>query len=76
MESLTKVANEITGKGGKAVAIACHMGDMNDIGKLFENIEKTYGRLDILVGNNAATNPYFGEMTGVDEGVWSKTFDG
>ena len=74
MESLTKVANEITGKGGKAVAIACHMGDMNDIGKLFENIEKTYGRLDILV-NNAATNPYFGEMTGVDEGVWSKTFD-
>ncbi|RJP93741.1 MAG: SDR family oxidoreductase [Desulfobacteraceae bacterium] len=74
MESLTKVANEITKKGGKAVAITCHMGDMNDIGKLFQNIEKTYGRLDILV-NNAATNPYFGEITGVDEGVWSKTFD-
>ena len=74
MESLTQVAKEITEKGGKATALTCHMGDMNDIGKLFENIEKTYGRLNILV-NNAATNPYFGEMTGVDTGIWEKTFD-
>ena len=74
MESLTQVAEEIIGKGGKATALTCHMGDMDDIGKLFENIEKTYGRLNILV-NNAATNPYFGEMTGVDTSIWDKTFD-
>ena len=74
MESLTQVANEITEKGGKALPLTCHMGDMNDIAKLFENIEKTYGKLNILV-NNAATNPYFGEMTGVDTGIWDKTFD-
>jgi len=74
MESLSQVAKEITENGGKALPLACHMGDMNDIGKLFENIEKTYGKLNILV-NNAATNPYFGEMTGVDTGIWDKTFD-
>jgi len=74
METLTQVAAEITEKGGKALPLACHMGDAGDIAKLFETIEKTYGKLNILV-NNAATNPYFGEMTGVDAGVWEKTFD-
>ena len=32
-----------------------------------------FGRLDILV-NNAATNPYYGETLGVDEGRFDKTF--
>jgi NAD(P)-dependent dehydrogenase (short-subunit alcohol dehydrogenase family) len=74
IETLTQVATEITEKGGKALPLACHMGDINGIAKLFETVEKTYGKLNILV-NNAATNPYFGEMTGVDAGVWDKTFD-
>jgi NAD(P)-dependent dehydrogenase (short-subunit alcohol dehydrogenase family) len=74
METLTQAAKEITEKGGKALPLACHMGDIADIATLFETVEKTYGKLNILV-NNAATNPYFGEMTGVDAGVWDKTFD-
>ena len=41
---------------------------------LFEQVEVAYGRLDILV-NNAATNPYFGPMTGAKEAAWDKTFD-
>jgi NAD(P)-dependent dehydrogenase (short-subunit alcohol dehydrogenase family) len=32
-----------------------------------------FGSLDILV-NNAATNPYYGPLMGVDEGRWDKTF--
>ncbi|MDA3894633.1 MAG: SDR family oxidoreductase [Desulfobacteraceae bacterium] len=74
IESLTTAAEAITAKGGKAHPVACHMGDLNAIKALYEFIEKNYGRLDILV-NNAATNPYFGEMAGVDENVWNKTFD-
>jgi len=73
IETLTQVATEITEKGGKALPLACHMGDIDDIATLFETVGKTYGKLNILV-NNAATNPYFGEMTGVDAGVWDKTF--
>ena len=38
METLTQVATEITGKGGKALAIACHMGDI-------ERHRKTYSKL-------------------------------
>jgi NAD(P)-dependent dehydrogenase (short-subunit alcohol dehydrogenase family) len=37
-------------------------------------IKDRYGKLDILI-NNAATNPYFGEMLTADEGSWNKTFD-
>jgi NAD(P)-dependent dehydrogenase (short-subunit alcohol dehydrogenase family) len=74
IESLTEAADAITAKGGKAQPVACHMGDLNAIKVLYEFIEKTYGRLDILV-NNAATNPYFGEMAGVDQSAWDKTFD-
>lgn len=74
IDSLTEAADAITAKGGKAHPVACHMGDLNAIKALYEFIEKTFGRLDILI-NNAATNPYFGDMAGVDENVWSKTFD-
>ena len=73
-ESLTDVAESIAGKGGKALPIACNMGDMAAIGQLFDRFKTTHDRLDILV-NNAATNPYFGEMTGVDDGIWNKTMD-
>ena len=74
IEALTEAADAITKKGGKAHPVACHMGDLNAIKALYEFIEKTFGRLDILV-NNAATNPYFGAMAGVDQNAWDKTFD-
>ena len=74
LESLETVAAGIREKGGKAVCFACNMGSLEDIDLLYEKIGERYGRLDILV-NNAATNPYFGEMATVDEGVWEKTLD-
>jgi NAD(P)-dependent dehydrogenase (short-subunit alcohol dehydrogenase family) len=73
-EGLAAVETEIAAGGGKADAIACHMGDLARIERLVEQVKKTYGRLDILV-NNAATNPYFGPMGGAPESAWDKTFD-
>ncbi|MDX2453574.1 SDR family oxidoreductase [Desulfosarcina sp.] len=74
LESLETVAAGIREKGGKAVCFACNMGSLEGIDLLYEKICERYGRLDILV-NNAATNPYFGEMATVDEGVWEKTLE-
>lgn len=74
IEALKEAAEGIAAKGGKAQTVACNMGDLQGIKTLYEFVETTYGRLDILV-NNAATNPYFGEMAGVDESAWNKTFD-
>jgi len=73
-DALKGVADRIATRGGKADVMACHVGDLKQIEALFNQVKEKYGRLDILI-NNAATNPYFGEMLGADEGVWNKTFD-
>jgi NAD(P)-dependent dehydrogenase (short-subunit alcohol dehydrogenase family) len=72
IDALKEVERAITAAGGSAVSIACHTGELTQIDALFEEIRKQWGGLDLLV-NNAATNPYFGEMLGVDEGAWEKT---
>src|SRR5690606_2899765 len=54
-----RVVDEITGAGGKAEAVACHIGEMEQITAIFSHIRTVHGKLDILV-NNAAANPYFG----------------
>jgi NAD(P)-dependent dehydrogenase (short-subunit alcohol dehydrogenase family) len=71
-ERLDSVATGICEKGGKAAGLACNMGSLSDMDDLYGRIRETYGRLDILV-NNAATNPYFGEMAAIDEKAWEKT---
>ena len=73
IDDLRKVEEDIKRSGGAAGSIACNTGEMEQIGALFEEIKKRHGRLDILV-NNAATNPYFGDVLGADEKVWDKTF--
>lgn len=73
-DGLQRVADKIAARGGKADVLACHVGDLKQIEGLIQQIRERYGKLHILI-NNAATNPYFGEMLGADEGVWNKTFD-
>jgi len=71
-ESVQEVADSITGNGGKAVAKACHAGNMEDIEALFEFVRSEFGRLDILI-NNAATNPYYGPAAGLTPAAFDKT---
>lgn len=73
-DALEGVASKIASRGGKVEVIACNVGDLRQTEGLFTKIKERHDRLDILI-NNAATNPYFGEMIGADEGVWNKTFD-
>jgi NAD(P)-dependent dehydrogenase (short-subunit alcohol dehydrogenase family) len=68
------VAAAIQAAGGKARAIACHIGDMDALQTLFARIKGDYGRLDVLV-NNAATNPYYGHVLDTDLGAFQKTVD-
>ncbi len=72
IQDLKKVEDTITGGGGKAFSFACNTGDMAQVGALFDEVKKRCPKLDILV-NNAATNPYFGDVLGADEAVWEKT---
>lgn len=68
------VAGEILATGGSAEAMACHVGRMEDIQKLFADIRSQHDRLDILI-NNAATNPYFGHVLNTAPDAFQKTVD-
>jgi len=68
------VADSIEEEVGSAEALACHVGEMDDIARAFSAIKNTHGRLDILV-NNAATNPYFGHIVDTDLAAYNKTVD-
>jgi NAD(P)-dependent dehydrogenase (short-subunit alcohol dehydrogenase family) len=74
LDGCQAVADMIKDGGGSAEALACHIGDMDNIAAAFEHIRSTHGRLDILV-NNAATNPYFGHILDTDIGAYHKTAD-
>ena len=50
-EGADKVVKEITGKGGKAVAVQANVAKQKDIERLFTETKKAYGKLDILVNN-------------------------
>jgi 3-oxoacyl-[acyl-carrier protein] reductase len=46
-----KVVADIKAKGGKAVAVHGDFSKQEDIGKVFAEVKKTFGRLDTLVNN-------------------------
>jgi NAD(P)-dependent dehydrogenase (short-subunit alcohol dehydrogenase family) len=73
-EACEAVAASIVAAGGQARALACHIGDMEALGALFAEVERDFGRLDVLV-NNAATNPYYGHVLDTDLAAFQKTVD-
>ena len=73
-EDCQVVADAIVADGGSAEALACHIGEMEQIEACFKSIEAKHGKLDILV-NNAATNPYFGHILDTDLTAFQKTVD-
>ena len=74
IEGCQPVAEAIIAEGGKATAIACHIGEMEQISQTFARIRADFGRIDILV-NNAATNPQFCNVLDTDLGAFQKTVD-
>ncbi|MDT8273588.1 MAG: SDR family oxidoreductase, partial [Desulfomonilia bacterium] len=65
---------ELLDKGVKVIASTCDVGNSEELHSFLNRVKDQFGTVDILI-NNAATNPYFGEMLGADDGVWDKTFD-
>ncbi len=74
IEGCQGVVDSIVAEGGSAQAIACHIGEMDQIDALFAAITEQHGKLDILV-NNAAANPYFGHILDTDLRAFDKTVD-
>lgn len=50
-EGADRVVSEIKSKGGRAVAVQANLSKPEDIGRLFAETKKEFGKLDILVNN-------------------------
>ncbi len=74
LETLETVAHSIETRGGRAIAMTCHMGKPEEVDALVADAVSHFGKVDVLV-NNAATNPYFGPLMFADWAAWDKTFD-
>jgi len=74
LESCGAVMDEIVAAGGSAEALACHVGNLDDIANAFAEIRERHGRLDILV-NNGAANPYYGPILDTPPAAFEKTVE-
>ena len=72
-EGAERVVGEIVGKGGKAVAVQANLAKPADIGRLFAETKKAFGKLDILV-NNAGVYE-FAPLENVTAEQFHKMFD-
>ena len=73
-EAVDAVASAFKADGLEATGIAANMGNLDDINRLVDATNETYGGLDIII-NNAAANPVFGPIQNTDEGAFDKIID-
>ena len=50
-EGADRVVAEITGRGGKAIAVQGDVSKASDVKRLFSETKKSFGKLDVLVNN-------------------------
>ncbi|MBX2803307.1 MAG: glucose 1-dehydrogenase [Myxococcales bacterium] len=60
--------------GADVHPMALHVGRLDEMTAWWDEVEGRCGTPTVLV-NNAATNPYFGPMLGVQWPAWDKTFE-
>jgi NAD(P)-dependent dehydrogenase (short-subunit alcohol dehydrogenase family) len=74
VEACEEVAAAIVKEGHEAIAIPCHIGRRADCEALIAKTREKWGKIDTLVCN-AAINPYYGPMTGLQDEVFSKVME-
>ncbi len=75
MDSCVQLAKEVeAATGQRAIAIACHVGRWEDVGRLVDAAYEECGRIDILV-NNAGISPLYGKLSDITEELYDKVFD-
>jgi NAD(P)-dependent dehydrogenase (short-subunit alcohol dehydrogenase family) len=75
-EACKEVADAINKKHGKdrAVVIPANISSKDDLKNLVEETDRKFGKIDILVCN-AASNPYFGPLAGIQDDQFRKILD-
>ncbi|HWF76031.1 MAG TPA: SDR family oxidoreductase [Caulobacteraceae bacterium] len=69
------VAAEINAKSpGHAIAVPANISSKDDLQRLVDETRKAFGKVDVLVCN-AASNPYYGPMSGISDEAFRKILD-
>jgi NAD(P)-dependent dehydrogenase (short-subunit alcohol dehydrogenase family) len=75
-EACKEVADAINKKHGKdrAIVVPANISSKDDLKNLVEEADRKFGKIDILVCN-AASNPYFGPLGGIQDDQFRKILD-
>ncbi len=71
LDACEAVVKEIEAEGATAMAISASIAVKEQLEKMIQQTRKAWGPIDILVCN-AASNPYYGPMTGMSDEVFNK----
>jgi NAD(P)-dependent dehydrogenase (short-subunit alcohol dehydrogenase family) len=72
LDACEAVAFELRGRGGKALAVGCHVGEWQACDALIEQVVGEFGHIDVLV-NNAGIAPVPPSLAGITEELFDKT---
>jgi NAD(P)-dependent dehydrogenase (short-subunit alcohol dehydrogenase family) len=73
--AVEEVAKEINDRyPGHAIAVPANISSKDDLQRLVDETRKAFGKVDILVCN-AASNPYYGPMSGISDEAFRKILD-
>ena len=68
-----RVVNDITGNGGKAIAVHASVAQGEDVKRLFKETQDAYGKVDILVNNAGVFN--FAPLEAITEEEFHRQFN-
>ncbi|MDB5298952.1 MAG: putative short-chain dehydrogenase/reductase precursor [Phycisphaerales bacterium] len=73
VDRLQALADELTGKGGRALAVATDVTHYDQVKKLVDAAVQTYGRIDVMINNAGLMAQSLLERLRVDE--WDRMID-
>ncbi|WP_163590556.1 SDR family oxidoreductase, partial [Klebsiella variicola] len=59
---------------GAAIAVPANISSKEDLQRLVDETRKAFGRIDVVVCN-AASNPYYGPMAGIEDDQFRKILE-
>ena len=75
LDNCEELAAEVrVSTGRKALPVACHVGEWDQVDALAETAYAEFGRVDVLV-NNAGMSPIYDKVTDVTEALYDKVLD-
>lgn len=71
LDACEAVRDALLAEGHEAIAVACNIGQREDLEALVARTIDQWGRIDVLVAN-AAVNPHYGPLSSIPDDAWNK----